>query len=77
MTACYASGMNADATIEALFERLDTSNPDIAELIKLVRSLQANKKQADWVRRYILRKEHTGQLLALDEAAIGALLRSA
>jgi hypothetical protein len=66
--------MNTDTTIEALLERVDNTNPDIVELVKLVRGMQADKKQNEWKHRYFIRKQDSGQLLALDETAVGAII---
>jgi hypothetical protein len=63
-----------DTATEALLERVDKTNPDIVGLVKLVRSLQADRKQVEWMRRYFIRKQDSGQRLAIDETAIGALI---
>src|SRR5687768_13762795 len=66
--------MNTDTAIEAVLERVDKTNPDIAELVKLVRSMQADKRQNEWKHRYFIRKQDSGQKLGVHEDAVGELI---
>jgi hypothetical protein len=63
-----------DTATEAVLERVDKTNPDIGELVKLVRGFQADRKQSEWIHRYFIRKQDSGKRLAVDETAIEELI---